>query len=176
MTKYKLARCMLLGLCILLTMSMPASNWGDENATEGEEKSDLDLLQGEWVLTVLEIRDEDGGTVILPDETHDGRLVIKGDNVTISLLLQGSKTEYSYRVKLDPTKKPKHFDAVVSKDKVLKGIYEINGNTLRRCIGRLNGPRPTSFERGGYWVWKRKSSKGGEDEGDRKSLHHEPGN
>ena len=167
MTNHNLARSMLLGLSILLSMS--ASSWGDENAKEGGKKSDLDLLQGEWVLTILEVRDEYSNGVVLP-ETYDGRLLIKGDNVTISLVLQGTKSEHSYRVELDPTKKPKHFDALISKDKIHKGIYEIDGGTLTHCNGKLDGPRPTSFERGVYWVWKRTLPKVGDDGGDRKSL------
>jgi len=52
-------------------------------------------------------------------------------------------------VKLDPSKNPKEFEAVLegSDEKVL-GLYEAEGDTLKMCWTNPGGERPTAFSGG----------------------------
>src|SRR5262249_10252367 len=49
-----------------------------------------------------------------------------------------------------PTKKPKeidlHQDANTNDEKVVRGIYAIEGDTLKICVDKKGGPRPAEFE------------------------------
>jgi uncharacterized protein (TIGR03067 family) len=47
-------------------------------------------------------------------------------------------------VKLDPTKKPKTIDLEVN-GRTLKGIYELDGDTLKMCYILSDGERPSEF-------------------------------
>ena len=105
-------------------------------------------MQGEWLLTEFELRNE-YSTTVLPPEDYEGQLIIKGDNVkTVFVFKNRDKIENSYRLRLDSTKSPRHFDAIFPKAGTLRGIYEIDGDTLRRCVtSRLDGPRLTVLRR-----------------------------
>jgi uncharacterized protein (TIGR03067 family) len=123
-------------------------------------KKDLDAIQGTWVMVALEV---DGKPV--PEEKIKGAiLVVKGDKY----VTQVKGKDYETTLTLDPTKKPKAIDMVFSegdkKDKVLRGIYMIEGDTLKVCRGmRPEQERPTQF---GTWpdtnlflvTWKKKAS------------------
>ena len=55
-------------------------------------------------------------------------------------------------MKLDPSKKPAHMDIIESnggKDTVLKGIYVIDGDTLKVCFAPPGDKRPTEFTTAG---------------------------
>jgi uncharacterized protein (TIGR03067 family) len=147
------------GLCIIVLMIANACCCGeDPQVNTAEVTAELDRLQGEWVLTVLKIRDRYSSSFVMPT-TFDGKMVIKGDAVEYSLLLQGQKEEYSYCLKLDPTKNPKYFDESIPNEGIVTGIYELTGDTLERCTTRgIDGPRTRSFEDGVYSVWNRKIS------------------
>jgi uncharacterized protein (TIGR03067 family) len=122
-------------------------------------KKDLDALQGTWVMVALEV---DGKPV--PEEKIKGaRLVVKGDKY----ITQVKGKDYETIITLDPSKKPKAIDMVFTegdkKDKVLRGIYLIEGDTLKVCRGlRPEQDRPTEF---GTWpntnlflvTWKKKT-------------------
>ena len=68
------------------------------------------------------------------------------------------------KITLDPSKKPKTIDYLVSdgptKGQKLLGIYEIEGDTLKSCFGAPGAGRPTEFsgktgQRRTVSVWKR---------------------
>jgi len=121
-------------------------------------KKDLDAMQGTWAMVALEV---DGKPV--PDEKiKDTTLVVKGDKYITKV----KGKEYETIITLDPGKKPKAIDMVFTegdkKDKALRGIYEIEGDTLKICRGlRPEQDRPTQF---GTWpntnlflvTWKKK--------------------
>lgn len=121
-------------------------------------KKDLAALQGTWVMVALEV---DGKPV--PEEKIKGAmLVIKGDKYITKV----KGKDYETVITLDPGKKPKAIDMVFTegdkKDKVLRGIYVIEGDTLKICRGlQPEQDRPTQF---GTWpntnlflvTWKKK--------------------
>jgi len=120
-------------------------------------KRDLARLQGNWVMAALEV---DGKLV--PENKLGTTLVIKGNKYTTRV----KDKEFSTTIRLDPSKNPPAIDMVFTegdnKDKILKGIYRIDGDTLKVCRGLSAGKdRPTQF---GTWpntgifmvTWKRK--------------------
>jgi uncharacterized protein (TIGR03067 family) len=69
------------------------------------------------------------------------RIVFKAGKMTID---KGGDTKNgSY--KIDPAKKPKQIDMKVEENEI-KGIYELQGDTLRICGHGQGGERPTEFK------------------------------
>jgi uncharacterized protein (TIGR03067 family) len=123
----------------------------------GGAKKDLDKLQGTWVMAAMEV----DGKQVPPEKLEGTKLVVKGDKYTV--MVKG--TSYETIITLDPAKKPKAIDMVFTdgpnKDKVHRGIYEVEGDTFKLCRAREpDRDRPTEF---GTWpdtgvflvVWKR---------------------
>jgi uncharacterized protein (TIGR03067 family) len=134
--------------------SAPAKEGNTDEEQSGREKGDLERLQGEWILNVVEHRGEYGKGSFSPMESPV-KLVIRGKTATVHRTTQGISTTYSYVIALDSSTQPKCFDAHLQDDVTVKGIYEIRGNTLRRCLGLPGGPRPENFDVGVYYVWQR---------------------
>ena len=93
------------------------------------DKTALDNLQGSW--TAVNARRLD---------LH--RMIFKGDKI-ILVFSESLKKEYLVTVNVKP--KPAHIDVLHNKEKSL-GIYELDRDTLRICMGPWLGPRPTDFK------------------------------
>src|SRR5262245_20638186 len=117
---------------------------------------DLKRLQGTWVMAALEV---DGKLV--PENKLGTTLIVKGNKYTTRV----KDKEFTTTFTLHPAKSPPAIDMVFTegdnKDKVLKGIYKIEGDTLKVCRGlSADKARPTQF---GTWpntgifmvTWKR---------------------
>lgn len=101
--------------------------------------ADKDKLQGYWK---VEKAVRDG--MEMPNEERDKlKLEFKGDKV---IPHEGDRTEEAAEFVLDETKKPKAIDIKPPKgeEKLVKGIYELTGDTLKICFARA-GERPTEF-------------------------------
>jgi uncharacterized protein (TIGR03067 family) len=108
----------------------------------GQEKgkTDQDKIQGTWTFVSV----EKGGVDTQDDFIKEAKLVFGADKVKI--LHQGKEMEAGY--KLDPSKKPGHFDLNVNeggKEAVLKGVYKLEGDTLKICIAPPGEKRPTEL-------------------------------
>jgi uncharacterized protein (TIGR03067 family) len=107
-----------------------------------KEQTDEEKLQGEWVMTRLEVREE-----AVPAEKLAGTtLVIKKDKYTTVV----KKKEYPVAFKLDPKQDPKHIDMFIPTEggepQLSKGIYTIEKDTLVICRGQAaGGERPRNF-------------------------------
>jgi uncharacterized protein (TIGR03067 family) len=105
-------------------------------------KKDLELLQGTWVMTGLEVNGQS-----TPEEKLKGAtLTIKGNKYTVKT--RGMTHEVTFE--LDATKKPKeidmHFPDGPEVPKLSKGLYEIDGDTFRMCRAQAAGQdRPREF-------------------------------
>ncbi len=140
---------MLLGIPLVLLFLPPGEN---------QAKKDQDRMQGAWVLVALEVN----GKLVPPDKLKDTLLEIKGDKYITKVKGKSFETTFT----LDPGKKPMAIDMMFvegdKKDKVLKGIYLLEGDMLKICRGlQAEQDRPAQFA---TWpdtnvflvTWKRK--------------------
>jgi uncharacterized protein (TIGR03067 family) len=112
-------------------------------AAEAEEKKpmgDQEKIQGTWAL----VSGERGGKP-LPDEvvTHV-KLIFSGKKLTTKN--KDRQTEAAF--KLDPNKEPKEID-VDMEGSVGKGIYQLDGDTLKIAHGEVGDTRPKEFPKAG---------------------------
>jgi uncharacterized protein (TIGR03067 family) len=110
----------------------------------GEEPKEDEKLKGTWLLTGLEI----DGKAISQEELKKNNIVMFGAG-KITTREEGKpddKVETQYKV--DPTKKPKTIDIAPETPErgVILGIYEIEGDVLKICVGRPGKERPIKFE------------------------------
>src|SRR5262249_1651364 len=99
-----------------------------------EGKSDLDRLQGTWIVTKTEVGEKE----IASKSTM--RWIVKGDKVTN---IQGKDERVNEgTLKLDSTNKPKQIDILITystmeenKGTTVKGIYYLEGDTLKLGLG-----------------------------------------
>jgi RNA polymerase sigma-70 factor (ECF subfamily) len=108
-------------------------------AGDADQKTDKEKLQGTWQFVSAEKADKK-----LPDqELQEMEMVFSGDTVTIPM--KGEKKEVPF--KLDPSKKPREIDLVLVEGKPHRGIYSLEGDTLKLCLSEdENDERPTAFE------------------------------
>lgn len=100
------------------------------------QDDDAAKLQGAWTLVALET-----GGKPLPDEPVKAvklRMTFKDGKVTTQS--GGESKEGAY--KLDSAKKPKEIDVTFG-TKTSKGIYQLDGDTLKLCVS--DSERPTEF-------------------------------
>lgn len=127
------------------------------DGTKDDAKKELERLQGTWTMAALEI----DGQPVPADKLRGTTLEIKGHKYIVTV--KGEK--HAMALALDPSQKPKAIDMTAAdgpnKDKVHRGIYELEGDTLKLCRAREpDGERPTEF---GTWpdtgvflvTWKR---------------------
>jgi len=144
---------------LLLVLSIMGLVAPDELRDDDAAKKDLEKVQGTWTMAALEV----DGKPVPEEKLKSSMLTIKGDKYIIKIKDETHETI----IKLDPTKKPKEIDMTftegANKDKVLKGIYELDGDKFKICRALLpDKDRPTEF---GTWpdtgvflvTWKRQA-------------------
>jgi len=104
-------------------------------------EEELEQLQGTWVFDSLEVEGQK-----LPDPMYRGStLEIEGD-VFITRALEAT---YEGKLQLKPKTAPKTIDMIFTggpeKGKTSLGIYEVDGDTLKICLGFTGVPRPQAF-------------------------------
>ena len=120
-------------------------------------KKELARLEGEWAMVSGE---RDGQT--LPEEyVKTGTRVAKDGVSTVTIAgMVVMKSKYT----IDPTKKPKAVDFEATEGeaegKKIRGIYELDGDTVKFCVAAPDKDRPTEFtaKEGSGWtlsVWRR---------------------
>ena len=138
--------CLPVVLCLLLAED------ADDRA-----KEDLKRMQGTWTMAALEVDGKD-----VPAAKLGAELVVKGDRYAVTN--KGRTIECKLR--LDPGKDPRAVDMVFDEpgggEKILKGIYVIESDTLKVARGLdAKQERPGQFATWPgttYFVvtWKRK--------------------
>jgi uncharacterized protein (TIGR03067 family) len=144
----------------LLTLAAALSVAADDPAP-----SDLDRLQGTWLLITLEAEGED-----VPAEQHEGwNAVYAGNRLT---LRAGEMVRRRGIITLDPSRSPRAMNTWDQdgpyEDQTVPGIYELAGDTLKVCFARPGAERPTEFttRRGTgflYCVYRRQKPGSGSD-------------
>lgn len=113
-------------------------------ADDAKAKKDLDSLQGAWQFAAME-----GANSLSADILKELKLTFEGDRARHPGV-EGKLAAATVTVNLDPSQKPKAIDitplAGPEKGKRLPGIYSIDGDTLRICVGKIGGDRPTEFK------------------------------
>ena len=109
----------------------------------GEEKSDLERMQGNWLVASLT---EEGKSVPAAD-IEILEVIIEKDAFTVT---EKGKPVVKYQMKLDPTKKPKEADftylAGDDKGKTEPGIYTFDKDRLKLVLDEKKKGRPVGFE------------------------------
>jgi len=112
---------------------------------KADDKADKDKLQGEWSLVT---REENGESKkIAEGDEHYIKLKIDGDKIVATV----EGTDHNTTFVVDSSKKPKTIDLTIKggeKDgTVMKGFFELDGDTLKMCIGSPQAPdRPAEFK------------------------------
>jgi RNA polymerase sigma factor (sigma-70 family) len=109
---------------------------GDDNAS----KTDQEKIQGTWIIVSRKIWDDKGKEIKGEGPEAEKvaehikqkklKLIFAGEKLTLS----GGDETPSFKYKLDPSKKPKTFDAVADKEAHI-GIYSLDGKELKLCFG-----------------------------------------
>jgi uncharacterized protein (TIGR03067 family) len=110
-----------------------------------DSKKEQALLQGKWKATKLAIE----GMEIPADELAALKITVEGDQFIGQK--NGAEPEKN-TMKVDPTKKPKSIDLTPQTGpfagKTMQGIYALEGETLRMCLGLPDTNRPDAFAGG----------------------------
>jgi uncharacterized protein (TIGR03067 family) len=126
-------------------------------AQDNAAKKDLAALQGKWTLVAMEV----DGKAVEADKLKNTTLAIKDNKYSLTTRQQLHEVE----ITLDPGKTPKEIDMKFldgpNKDRVGRGIYHLEGDTLKIC--RSLDPqeqRPKDFKTEGQinlfvMVWER---------------------
>ena len=104
-------------------------------------RPDLDLLQGSWTITALEVDGQKMPAAML----ESARVVIKGKRFTTT----GMGAVYKGTLELDASSRPRQldmkFDAGPEKGNTNLGIYELDGDTWKICLATRGAVRPSRF-------------------------------
>src|SRR5690349_19137852 len=102
---------------------------------------DLELLQGVWVVSSLDME----GRSMPAGMLADARITVKEDRFTST----GMGAEYSGKIELDPLQSPRQidmkFDAGPEAGNINRGIYELAGDTWKLCLATSGTVRPADF-------------------------------
>jgi uncharacterized protein (TIGR03067 family) len=119
----------------LLLLWFPWRGAGPAASPEAEP----DKLQGSWQVVSIE-------KVGQVEANPDMRFVFADNQLT--LIVAGIRTPPMLFV-LDPSQEPKAIDYSMPAGKVLRGIYQVNGDSLQLCLdydlAGTGGKRPTAF-------------------------------
>jgi uncharacterized protein (TIGR03067 family) len=138
-------------LTVALLLAAGSSAQGEK---KDAERRDKEKLTGTWTVVSLEV----DGKVVPAALTVDFQFIFTAESFTRK---KGGKAESGAAYRLDPARTPKQMDFTdgsgKEKGKVVQGIYELDGDTLRLCFrsdykkgdkGLDPPPRPTRFDGG----------------------------
>ena len=122
---------------------------GAAHADDDPAKKDLARLEGMWKYVKVEAPDKITEAVF-----KDAVVEIRGNKMIHKITLPGDKNEvYEATIALDPGKKPKAIDITnldgPRKGKASKGIYELDGDTLKMAFEEGERPTDFTFKKGG---------------------------
>ena len=124
--------------CVALLLAVGLLMGADEAPKPPELTGDQKAIQGTWLVVSMESRGE--------VEKQEGKMTLTfaGDKVTLK---HEDNTKLG-TIKMDSAAKPKQLDIIPDdKDAPMKGIYELDGDTLKICtVEEKDGARPATFD------------------------------
>jgi uncharacterized protein (TIGR03067 family) len=115
---------------------------GADGPKDDAAKKELALLEGEWGVVSI----EQGGMPLPEMYVKGSKRICKDSELTV---IVGGEVYMKAKCSVDPSKKPKTIDYVVSdgpyKGQTLLGIYEIADDTMKTCFAAPGKDRPTGF-------------------------------
>jgi uncharacterized protein (TIGR03067 family) len=109
--------------------------------TSAADDKDQEKVQGTWQRVSMVV----DGKEVPAEDVKAQQLTIKGNRYTLRI----GKQSREGTLKLDSSKKPREVDIKSASGpnagKVLKGIYELDGDTFKYCIAAPGKDRPTEF-------------------------------
>jgi uncharacterized protein (TIGR03067 family) len=116
-------------------------------AAGDDKKSDVDKLQGTWVAVAI----ENDGKKVPEERVKNVKMVFKDDTMSITTGGPGRQPPPAL-YKLDEKKKPRTIDITAGgrdgsgkTDNALPGIYDLDADTLKICLGLPGKDRPTEL-------------------------------
>jgi uncharacterized protein (TIGR03067 family) len=123
----------------VLALGLAAGSFAADAEKAKKEKliqKELSLLEGTWQL----VSAETDGKKLAEEQVKKIRVVIKAGKHTVHIGDKVAAKEVSFRV--DPTTKPKQVEDTLTDGRKIKGIYELDGDTLRSCVAPIGKDRP----------------------------------
>ncbi len=121
----------------------PSRGTGARAGDKADVEKELEKFQGTWTFEFVET----GGKEIPAGLFKDMTVTFEGDKYTVK---KGDEVIQAATQKLHPSKSPKAFDVTTTegpnKGKILLGIYEFSGDTLKVCFDPDGKKRPTEFK------------------------------
>lgn len=134
---------------MLLSLLLAASGIGlgqDVRPTETELRRARQLLIGPWkILAATDDGQEVGPELFHSRMVKDGRVVINSRTITYVTPETGRKHTVGYMI--NPARQPREIDLISPDERILPGIYKIEGEHLVVCYDDgADAARPTEFE------------------------------
>ena len=137
------ARIAVLAAALTVTASPSHAQDNPTKEVSAEVKAELKALEGTWEPTRYTTGEQSTGPEILAEI----RRVAEGDFVYWT---RKGKRFAGTHVTIDPSAKLKTIDVVADggryRDKVVQGIYKLDGEELTICMAAPDAARPDSFE------------------------------
>jgi uncharacterized protein (TIGR03067 family) len=108
-------------------------------AKDDAAAKELEKLEGTWQL----ISAENDGKKMADKQAKNVRVTIKGGKHTVTFGEKPVAKDIAFTI--DPTKTPKAVDDILPDGGMIRGIYELNGDTLRSCVAAPGKDRPKEF-------------------------------
>jgi uncharacterized protein (TIGR03067 family) len=111
-------------------------------AKDDSTRKDRDLLQGTWLAVGAEFGSKKLDDAQVP--VHEFRYIFEGDMMWATS--RGKDKDQGVHFTLDPGKTPKEIDFSADTESG-KGIYALEGDTLKLCLAPPGVPRPDGFSK-----------------------------
>jgi uncharacterized protein (TIGR03067 family) len=113
---------------------------------QARAEGDKEKLQGEWVSLKRESNGK--GEILTRDGPFYHKFKFEGEKVNYTC----GKVDDEGTFAIDSSKKPKTIDYTAATGFLMEGIYELDGDTLKICMGGFGSKRPAVFKSKGDMV------------------------
>jgi uncharacterized protein (TIGR03067 family) len=131
---------------VLLVVAPGLLHAADEDAATKEDakkeeaiRKELARLEGTWQL----VSAETDGQKLPQERVKQIRVLIRGGKRTV--YFGGKAVAEGVPFQIDPTTRPKQIEDTLKDGHKVRGIYELDGDTLRTCVALPEKERPTEF-------------------------------